>query len=214
MDAKRVANNINNWLEDYRVITDCKGVVLGLSGGKDTVFNNLLFNIETVVRKPDITGEKDWFENCPKISDKAKTNIPPRLRMTILYAVAQTLGYRVIGTGNASERYIGWFTKYGDGGVDICPISHLTCSEVIQLGKKLCKDFNLPESFITKQPADGLTGISDEDNFGFSYYVLDNYIRNTLSESEKIKYENEIKLIEKLHKISEHKRKLPLEMYT
>lgn len=256
-DIKRELKYINDFLEEYRIKTDCKGVVLGLSGGKDstvvamlakkqwgddvfaiimpngrqsdiddaiqiaetlnieykvvnieTIFNNLVLNIESKIE------EGDWVENCCKISDKAITNIAPRIRMTILYAVAQTLGYRVIGTGNASERYIGWFTKYGDGGVDICPISHLTCSEVIQLGKKLCKDFNLPESFITKQPADGLTGISDEDNFGFSYYVLDNYIRNTLNESEKIKYENEIKLIEKLHKISEHKRKLPLEMYT
>lgn len=254
MDAKRVANNINNWLEDYRVITDCKGVVLGLSGGKDstvvamlakkqwgddvfaiimpngnqadiddaieiaetlnidyrivnieTVFNNLLFNIETVVRKSDITGEKDWFENCPKISDKAKTNIPPRLRMTILYAVAQTLGYRVIGTGNASERYIGWFTKYGDGGCDLNPIAHLTCSEVVELGTYLAQEFNLSDIFIKKVPADGLTGKSDEDNFGFTYKQLDAFIREGDSGDETLN-----KKMKKMHNMSEHKLRVPV----
>ena len=237
---------IINWLNEYKEATNCKGVVLGISGGKDStvvaMLSTLVFGVDNVfgVIMPngiqsdiddaikvcetlDIThivvNIQDSYKSIVeqikhvKISDKAKTNIPPRLRMTTLYAIAQTLGYRVIGTGNASERYIGWFTKYGDGGVDICPISNLTCTEVIHLGKELCKEFNLSESFITKQPADGLTGKSDEDNFGFSYYVLDNYIRNTLSESEKIKYENEINLIEKLHSISEHKRKLPLEVY-
>ena len=249
---------IINWLNEYKENTNCKGVVLGISGGKDStvvaMLSKLVFgdnivgvimpngiqsdiddaiqvcktlnirykivNIESAFKRllasieyPEDSNFNDVDFIYDNVSDKAKTNIPPRLRMTTLYAIAQTLGYRVIGTGNASERYIGWFTKYGDGGVDICPISNLTCTEVIHLGKELCKEFNLSESFITKQPADGLTGKSDEDNFGFSYYVLDNYIRNTLSESEKIKYENEINLIEKLHSISEHKRKLPLEVY-
>ena len=248
MDAKRVANNINNWLEDYRVITDCKGVVLGLSGGKDstvvamlakkqwgddvfaiimpngnqsdiddaiqiaetlnieykvvnieTIFNNLVLNIESKIE------EGDWVENCCKISDKAITNIAPRIRMTILYAVAQTLGYRVIGTGNASERYIGWFTKYGDGGVDICPISHLTCSEVVELGTYLAREFNLSDVFIKKVPADGLTGKSDEDNFGFTYKQLDAFIREGDSGDETLN-----KKMKKMHDMSEHKLRVPV----
>lgn len=253
MDAKREINKINNWLEEYRVKTDCKGVVLGLSGGKDstvvamlakkqwgddvfaiimpngyqsdiddamniaealniehrvvkleTIYNNLLFNIETKIRKSDITGEKEWFDNCPKISEKAKTNIPPRLRMTVLYAVAQTLGYRVIGTGNASERFIGWFTKYGDGGCDLNPIAHLTCTEVVEIGKYLAEEFGLADLFITKVPADGLTGKSDEDNFGFTYKQLDDYIQNHSSGSDLVDEK-----IKKLHKQSEHKLKMP-----
>lgn len=104
-----------------------------------------------------------------QISDKAKTNIPPRIRMTTLYAIAQSLGYLVAGTGNASERFIGWFTKWGDGACDINPIAHLTCSEVIELGDYL----ELPYDLVHKTPADGLTGKSDEENFGFTYTELD-----------------------------------------
>jgi NAD+ synthase len=124
--------------------------------------------------------------------------------MTTLYAIAQTLGYRVIGTGNASERYIGWFTKYGDGGCDLNPIAHLTCTEVIELGKELCKEFNLPIGLVVKKPADGLTGKSDEENFGFSYKQLDDYIREKADIPFSV-YEK----ISRLHKYSEHKLKMP-----
>ena len=99
-------------------------------------YNSLIGSIENKVLKDYETLDRTIVDNGPKISDKAKTNIPPRLRMTTLYAIAQTLGYRVIGTGNASERYIGWFTKYGDGGCDLNPIAHLTCTEVVELGKE------------------------------------------------------------------------------
>ncbi len=107
------------------------------------------------------------------ISDKARTNIAPRLRMITLYAIAQSIGYRVAGTGNASEQFIGWFTKWGDGACDINPIAHLTCTEVIELGDYL----NLPKELIHKAPSDGLTGKSDEENFGFTYAELDTLIK-------------------------------------
>lgn len=72
-------------------------------------------------------------ENIP-VTEKALTNVSPRIRMTILYTIAQSVGYRVAGTSNASELFIGWGTKWGDLASDINPISQLTCSEVISLG--------------------------------------------------------------------------------
>lgn len=133
---------------------------------------------------PDIDG--NWYpETEPEdrkattengfefqVSLKARTNISPRLRMTVLYAIAQTLGYRVAGTGNKSEAFIGWFTKWGDGGCDIDPIAHLTCTEVIELGDYL----GLPYDLVHKTPADGLTGKSDEENLGFTYAEIDHFI--------------------------------------
>lgn len=107
-------------------------------------------------------------ENIP-VTKKALTNVPPRIRMTTLYTIAQSLGYLVAGTGNRSEQFIGWFTKWGDGACDINPIAHLTCTEVIELGDYL----ELPYELVHKTPADGLTGKSDEDNFGFTYSDLD-----------------------------------------
>lgn len=108
-----------------------------------------------------------------QISYKAEINITPRIRMTILYSIAQSMGYLVAGTGNASERFIGWFTKWGDGACDINPIAHLTCTEVIELGDYL----KLPKELIYKTPSDGLTGKSDEANFGFKYSELDALIK-------------------------------------
>lgn len=109
------------------------------------------------------------------VTEKAKTNISPRLRMLTLYAISQSLGYLVAGTGNASERFIGWFTKWGDGACDINPIAHLTCTEVIKLGDYL----GLPYELVHKTPADGLTGKSDEENFGFTYQELDCLVEKT-----------------------------------
>lgn len=111
-------------------------------------------------------------EETVYISQKALTNIAPRIRMTILYGLAQTVGYRVAGTGNKSEAFIGWFTKWGDGGCDIDPIAHLTCTEVIELGDYL----GLPYDLVHKTPADGLTGKSDEENLGFTYAEIDRLI--------------------------------------
>lgn len=130
------------------------------------------------------------------VSDKSKTNIPPRIRMTVLYAIAQSIGYRVTGTGNRSERYIGWFTKHGDSAFDYNPIAPLCCTEVIKLGDEL----GLPYDLVHKTPSDGLTGKSDEDNLGFTYEQLDNYILEGKSGDEDVD-----KKIENLHNLSKHK---------
>ncbi len=117
--------------------------------------------------------------------------------MITLYAIAQSIGYRVAGTGNASEQFIGWFTKWGDGACDINPIAHITCTNVIALGKYM----ELPEYLIDKVPADGLTGKSDEENFGFSYKSLDEYIKTKPKFHKSIVYD----IIEELHEKSRHK---------
>lgn len=121
---------------------------------------------------PNIHGGYTKNGKSLLISNKALTNILPRIRMSVLYAIAQSLGYLVVGTGNKSERFVGWFTKWGDGACDINPIAHLTCSQVIELGDYL----DLPYDLVHKTPADGLTGKSDEDNLGFTYKELDSFI--------------------------------------
>ena len=239
---------ILGWCETYRLATDCKGIVLGISGGKDSTVAAMLakkvwgddvygvimpngqqsdiddaievcttlgihyrvVNIEQVYNKlikqtiyPEMNSTDEFFD---KISDKAKTNIAPRIRMTILYAIAQTLGYRVMGTGNRSERFIGWFTKWGDGACDLNLLANLTCTEVIEVGLYLAEEFGLRETLIKKEPADGLTGKSDEDNFGFTYAELDKYVTNT----SEFFIENETtRKIVDMHKKTKHKLKMP-----
>lgn len=134
-----------------------------------------------------------------QVSPKARTNISPRLRMTVLYAIAQSIGYRVCGTGNKSEHYIGWYTKWGDGACDFNPIADLTCTEVVELGHYL----GLPAELVDKTPADGLCGMSDEDSFGFTYKELD----SILTDSSIIDTPNWNK-IQDLHKKSQHKTKV------
>ena len=100
-------------------------------------------------------------------------NVKPRLRMTTLYFVANSLSYLVAGTGNRSELTIGYFTKYGDGGVDLLPIGHLLKSEV----RTLAVDLGVPASIIDKPPSAGLwLGQTDEDEMGFTYADLENYL--------------------------------------
>ena len=106
-------------------------------------------------------------------SDQSSMNVRPRLRMSILYAIAQSHNGRVANTCNLSESYVGWETRWGDAVGDFAPLAGLTCSEVIALGKEL----DLPKELIEKVPADGLCGRSDEEAFGFSYDELDRWIR-------------------------------------
>lgn len=108
----------------------------------------------------------------------------------------------VIGTGNKSEAMIGWTTKFGDSACDFNPIGHLTCIEVIEIGKELAAEFGLDEGFIVKKPADGLTSKTDEDNFGFTYDELDNYLLYNIEGPNITKIKNMIAC-------AEHKRKMP-----
>lgn len=100
-------------------------------------------------------------------------NLPPRLRMSTLYAVGQSRNGRVINTCNLSEDWVGYSTRYGDSAGDMSPLSFFTTAEVRAIGREL----GLPEALIEKVPTDGLSGKTDEEKLGFTYEVLDKYIR-------------------------------------
>ena len=135
---------------------------------------------KAIASQLDIIGLKD--------NSVANTNLPPRLRMAVIYAVSQRINGRVANTCNLSEDYIGWSTKWGDSCGDFSPISNLTCTEVIKIGEYL----GIPNHLIYKTPSDGLCGKSDEEKFGFSYETLDNYIRDTEGEIDLDAPENSV----------------------
>ena len=107
------------------------------------------------------------------VSVQAETNLPPRIRMSTLYAVSQSNNGRVANTCNLSEDWVGYSTRYGDSVGDFSPLSHLTVTEIKEIGYLL----NLPRVLVDKTPIDGLCGKTDEDNLGFTYAELDVYIR-------------------------------------
>lgn len=126
---------------------------------------NIAETVNTLLAKGRIAGLCD--------SKQARVNLPARIRMATLFMVSQSMNGRVANTCNYSEDYVGWATLFGDGAGQFGPLSKLTVTEVKAIGRELC----LPEKFIEKAPADGLTGKTDEDNFGFTYDFLDKYIR-------------------------------------
>lgn len=129
-------------------------------------------------------------------SVQTATNVPPRVRMTILYACAQTYNGRVANTCNLSEDWVGYATRYGDGAGDFGPISNFTVQEIKAIGRYL----GLPEKFVEKPPLDGLCGRTDEDNLGFKYAVLDAYIREGIEPDPETKEK-----IDRLHRINQFK---------
>lgn len=116
-------------------------------------------------------------------SAQTSINLPARIRMTTLYAVSQTMNGRVANTCNLSEDWVGYSTRYGDAAGDFSPLSNLTVTEIKQIGRVL----GLPDELIDKVPTDGLCGKTDEDNLGFTYDVLDKYIRTSEIEDKEVK---------------------------
>jgi len=135
-------------------------------------------------------------ESSLSLNRQAIINIPARIRMTTLYAVSAAVNGRVANTCNLSEDWVGYATKYGDGAGDFSLLSQLTVTEVKALGREL----GLPSKFIEKVPEDGLSGLSDEENLGFTYAVLDKYIREGVCEDKTVKEK-----IDKLQQINRHK---------
>lgn len=221
---------IRDWFEENG--KDCKAVVGLSGGkdssvvaalcvealGKDRVFGVLMPNgeqfdidvshkltehlgIESVVINikdaydgmvGQLMGAFDSFEG------QAKVNLPPRLRMAALYAVSQTINGRVANTCNLSEDWVGYSTRFGDMAGDFSPLSNLTVQEVKAVGRAC----GLPSMFVDKVPIDGLCGLTDEDNLGFTYAVLDRYIREGICEDEEIR-----KLIDRKHEMNLFKMK-------
>ena len=133
-------------------------------------------------------------------------NLPPRIRMSTLYALSQSMNGRVANTCNLSEDWVGYSTRYGDAAGDFSPLGKLTVQEVKAVGKYL----GLPLHLVDKVPSDGLTDRTDEDNLGFTYAVLDKYIRTGVCEDEQTKAR-----IDRLHTLNEFKLKpIPCYEYT
>lgn len=128
-----------------------------------------------------------------ELSVQSATNIPPRVRMATLYAVAQSHNGRVANTCNLSEDWVGYSTRYGDAAGDFSPCANITVQEMKQIGRLL----GLPDVLVDKVPIDGLCGKTDEDNLGFTYEELDRYIRTGEIDSKEHK-----QLIDRKHKMN------------
>ena len=146
---------------------------------------------------------KDCFDGLVKqleanleVQTQTITNLPPRLRMAATYAASQSLNGRVANTCNLSEDWVGYATRYGDGAGDFSPLSKLTVQEVKAVGREL----GLPSMFVDKVPIDGLQSKTDEDNLGFTYAVLDRYIRTGEIDDQATK-----ERIDYLHRINQFK---------
>lgn len=233
MDLKEYENYLVQWIRDTTLKSNCKGVVVGISGGIDSAVVGLLAkkafpNDYLTVWMPCSSSDLD--EKCKteitkehnlklidvnlnpvfnsfqksigqnsKISEFALANSKARLRMTSLYAIAQSNNYLVLGTDNLAEWHIGYFTKFGDGGCDLLPIVHLLKREV----KEMALNLNVPNSIIDREPTASLwEKQTDESEIGFSYNVIDDYlIGKVVSKEAKQR-------IDYLNNVSEHKRNL------
>ena len=160
------------------------------------------FGIES--RTVDLTAAREAMLEALKeqpLTDAAIANIAPRLRMTALYTIAGAENRLVAGTGNRSERHMGYFTKWGDGAFDFDPIADLTVTEVYEFLAFL----NAPRSIIEKAPSAGLfEGQTDESEMGVTYTAIDNYLTGAAPVSDADRA-----VIERYHARNAHKLRLP-----
>jgi len=237
MNNKELAEKIVLWIRDTVLASNCKGVVIGISGGVDSSVLAVLchqafpkntlgviipcYNSQAEVEHAQVLAKQfsipikivvldSVFDALlkvlpnnkaePVIKQVAKGNLKARLRMVVLYYFANQFNYMVVGSSNRSELSIGYFTKYGDGGVDAMPLGSLVKGQIRELARFL----NIPQQIIDKPPsADLWEGQTDETELGFSYEELDNYLVNG-------KAKNELKeKIESMIATSNHKRQPP-----
>ena len=153
---------------------------LGIRSLEINIYNSYSSIINNLIEST-YNNRKD-FGNF-SISNQTRVNLPPRLRMATLYAVAQSVNGRVSNNCNLSEDYVGYSTRWGDSVGDFAPLANLTVTEVKAIGYEL----GLPVEFIEKFPSDGLCDLTDEENLGFSYDTLDNYIRTGICDDREAK---------------------------
>lgn len=175
-------NSIKTDLEDARLVAKTFDVPF-LEVNLSNTYNELENTINSSLTNMELNKD-------------SQINIKPRLRMTTLYAIAQTLGYLVIGTGNLCESIVGYTTKWGDGASDFNPIANFTVDEILTIGEYL----GVPDKIIHKAPNDGLGGQTDEEKMGVTYKQIAEYIETGKTD------ENAMKNIERRNKISKHKR--------
>ena len=223
--AEKVTEQCVQWIRTFFAENgkDCNAIV-GISGGKDSSVVAALcaeaLGKERVIgvlmpcgqqsdidmayllvdhlgiRRLEINIEKTVAAALESLGDipvttQTRINLPPRIRMAMLYAVGQSMNGRVANTCNLSEDYVGYATRYGDGAGDFSPLAHLTVTEVRAIGRVL----GLPQVLIDKPPIDGLCGKTDEENLGFTYDVLDRYIRTGEIEEDAVREK-----IDRLHR--------------
>ncbi|RHS62004.1 NAD(+) synthase [Ruminococcus sp. AM46-18] len=170
---------------DIKVAYDICQYVLGI----DYLTINIGTAFDNLVNQIDLAME---------VSNQTLVNLPARLRMATLYAVSQSHNGRVVNTCNLSEDWVGYSTRYGDAAGDFSPLAQFTKGEVKAIGHYL----GLPKEYVEKTPSDGLCGKSDEENLGFTYEVLDKYIRTSVCDDPEAK-----RKIDRLHKKNEFKMK-------
>ncbi len=161
--------------------------------------NHLGIKNYTVNIKDAVDGILNNMPDGMVVSRQTVQNIPPRVRMSVLYAVSQSNNGRVANTCNLSEDWVGYSTRYGDSAGDFSPCSNLTVQEVKSIGRVL----GLPLNLVEKTPIDGLCGKTDEENLGFTYAELDRYIREGVIEDEEKK-----KIIDRKHQLNLFKLQL------
>ena len=188
---------------------DTVGVLMPCASGRnfgsdtdDALAVSAQFGIEA--RRIDLTAARqamlDALPAVTEMTDASVANIAPRLRMTTLYAIAGSENRLVAGTGNRSERYMGYFTKWGDGACDFNPIADLTVGEIYEFLEFL----HAPRSIIEKAPSAGLfEGQTDEGEMGVSYAAVDEYILHGTGS------EKDIAVIARYHARNAHKLRLP-----
>ncbi|MBQ9990658.1 MAG: NAD(+) synthase [Lachnospiraceae bacterium] len=223
-DVKEIKDRCVEWIRDWfeKNGKDCNAVV-GISGGKDSSVAAALCvealgkervigvlmpcgeqadidMARKLVKHLDIRSYEINIKNAVEgilgelseiqVSRQTTTNLPARIRMSTLYAVSQSMNGRVVNTCNLSEDWVGYSTRYGDNAGDFSPLSHLTVAEVKAIGQEA----GLPVELVEKVPIDGLSGKTDEENLGFTYEILDRYIREGICEDEDIR-----KKIDEIH---------------
>ena len=233
-DYKAEFENRVEFIKSVLADSGAKGIVYGNSGGKDSALVGILckaacentvgiimpcstkrnydedavdakevaqkYGIET--RTVDLTPVKEAetkeLAGITELNNAALNNMAPRIRMLTLYAIAASENRLVAGTGNRSEDYVGYFTKWGDGAHDFNPIADLTVTEIYEFLTFL----NAPEFIIKKAPSAALfDGQTDESEMGVTYAELDAYIAGNAVDKDKAE------IIDRLHSVSEHKRK-------
>lgn len=231
MNSKKTIDNLINWLEERAKEARAEGFVFGLSGGVDSaviagiskkVFPNnslgIIMPIDSIeedeedallvakainldTKKVDLTDVFNLYKDTVQAdSGLALSNVKPRLRTMTLYYFAQICNYLVLGSSNLSEFNVGYFTKFGDSACDLMPLASFYKSEVYELAREL----NIPKKIIDKAPSAGLwQGQTDEKEMGVTYEEIEAFFKG-----ERIS-EDAGKKIERMHNITEHKRKFP-----